>query len=329
MSTIPVYAVMRQYACHSDLLKCLFTVLALLVLSSCEAPLNLEGVNEQRSRPVARFDHFQAVAGNSHSIVVVGSGGVVLTSTDTAETWSRQVLPDYPALIDVTACANGTYAILDFSRHVWVSDDDGESWRKKPLATEETPLAISCDPDNHLWVVGSFSTFLSSHDNGESWQIKSLDEDLMLTSIQFIDESVAYVCGEFGTVLKTTDKGENWEYMQPLPGEFYPQDCHFDDEQHGWAVGLRGRILHTSDGADSWQDQTTDVDIPVYGIGANGSGLYAVGDNGLLLEYANGEWEMRNHKLPIRFYLRAVKSLNDQSILIAGGAGAVHKVRLD
>lgn len=306
-----------------------FFLLQVLFFTACEAPLNLEGIQTQVDQPILRFDHYQAASSNGNSVVVVGSAGVVVTSIDNGETWSRQILSGNPPLIDVTACADGSYAILDFNRHIWVSTDNAKIWNKKPIDSSEVPQAISCDPNNQIWVVASFSTFLSSPDQGETWETQSLDEDLMLTSLQFMDETIAFASGEFGTILKSSDGGKTWDYMEPLPGEFYPQASYFKDAETGWVVGLRGKILHTSDGGNSWQIQPTDIDAPLYGIKASDSALFAVGDSGVVLEYVNGQWQQLTHDFPIRFYLRAILPLNDNAILMAGGAGALHKLKVD
>ena len=307
----------------------IFILLQVLLCTACEAPLNLEGIQAQAAQPILRFDHYQAASTNDNSVVVVGSAGVVVTSIDNGETWTRQILSGYPPLIDITACTDGSYVILDFNHHIWVSTDNAKTWNKKPIDSSEVPQAISCDPNNQIWVVASFSTFLSSPDKGETWETQSLDEDLMLTSLQFMDESIAFASGEFGTILKSSDGGKTWDYMEPLPGEFYPQATYFKDVENGWVVGLRGKILHTSDGGNSWQIQPTEIDAPLYGIKASDSALFAVGDSGVVLEYVNGQWQQLTHDFPIRFYLRAILPLNDNAILLAGGAGALHKLKVD
>ncbi len=308
-------------------LKRILFLLPVLFCTACEAPLNLEGVQAQASKAILRFDNYQAVSTNDNSIVVVGSGGVVLTSIDNGDNWSRQILPEYPPLIDITACPDGSYVVLDFNNHIWLSN--AKTWIKKPIDSTEVPQAITCDQKSMIWVVASFSTFLSTQDKGDTWEAQSLDEDLMLTSLQFINETTAYATGEFGTVLKSSDGGKTWDYMESLPGEFYPQASHFIDTESGWVVGLRGKVLHTNDGANSWQLQTTGIEAPLYGVKSDASKVFAVGDTGKVLEYEDGGWRQIKHDFPIRFYLRAVLPLDDKSILFAGGAGALHKLRFD
>lgn len=294
------------------------------VLAGCEAPLVLDHVEAQRGATTQRFDLFQATATNGAAIVVVGSGGVVITSDDDGATWNRQQLAGAPFLLDLTTCANQEFVALAAERQVWFGDATGRNWRVAPIDTFEAVQAITCDPRGNIWVVGSFSTIWRSEDGGETWTETSMDEDMHFTSIQFVDADNGFMTGEFGDILKTQDGGETWEYLEPLPDEFYPQAAHFSDTQIGWVAGLNGTIWHTTDGGQTWSAQPTGTTAPLYGIAANGAGLFAVGGFGTVLaSNSAGEWSRVDHGKPIRFYLRGILSLDDHRILAVGGAGAL------
>jgi photosystem II stability/assembly factor-like uncharacterized protein len=291
----------------------------------CEAPLNLTGVQLELKNPVHRYDQLQAIARDGAQLVVVGGAGVVLVSPDNGQNWQRLELPSRPALIDVTRCANGQYIALDAGRRLWIADASATNWRPQDIATAEAVMALSCDEQNRIWVVGGFSTILSSEDDGASWSEFSFGDDMQLTSVQFVDVDTGYVVGEFGVVLKTMDGGANWEQAADLPGEFYPQAAHFVDAQRGWAVGLNGAILHTSDGGDSWGSQDSGVSIPLYGITGMGERLFAVGENGVILRYRAGVWQALPHENNVLSYLRGVNTDGD-SLLVAGGNGILFTV---
>ena len=55
-----------------------------------------------------RTDQFQAAVNNGEVIALVGAVGTVLTSQDQGASWSRQQIGRGPALIDITACPDGT-----------------------------------------------------------------------------------------------------------------------------------------------------------------------------------------------------------------------------
>lgn len=300
-----------------------------LAISGCEAPLILDHVEEQRGATTQRFDLFQATTANDNTIVVVGNAGVVLTSTDNGATWNRQQLSGAPFLLDVTTCPNNEFVALAAEREVWFADTGGSNWRSVAIDTYEYVQAIECDTNGGIWVVGSFSTIWRSDDGGASWSETSMDEDMNLTSIQFVDDAVGFVTGEFGDIFRTQDGGDTWEYMTPLPDEFYPQAAHFSDTQTGWIAGLNGTIWQTRDGGISWEQQPTDTVAPLYGIAANGTGLYAVGGFGTVLASdPSGGWNSIDHGKPIRFYLRGILSLDDHRILAVGGAGALHVIEV-
>jgi len=299
-----------------------------ICLSACEAPLDLSGVEQELAKPVHRYDQLQAAAHKEQQFVVVGSAGAVLVSTDNAENWQRQELPGRPSLIDVALCADGSYVALDTARQVWVSDENAGNWQPHPIETAEAVMALTCDPDNRYWVVGSFTTILSSEDGGESWDEMSYDEDAQLTAIQFVDADTAYITGEFGMVLKSVDAGVTWERVADIPGDFYPQAAYFMDTDRGWVVGLNGAIMHTADGGESWQVEGSGVSVPLYGITGVDETLYAVGENGIVLNYQAGRWETLPQEHNVLSYLRAV-SCNDGRLLVAGGNGVLLPMATD
>ncbi len=302
-------------------------IITLFLISSllgCEAPLRLEGVEQRRSEPVRHSDKLQAATSHDDTIIVVGNQGLILTSNDEGQSWSRNKLPDWPALIDVAACPNGLFAALAVEGQVWTSADKGGDWFPHPFKTEEAPQAITCDPQNRLWVVGSFSSILSSSDSGETWALNSLDEDIILTNIQFLDMQNAVISGEFGTVLKSNDGGVSWERMPDIKEEFYPHAMYFNDPNSGWLVSLNGQILYTTDGAESWVFQESQTFVPLYGIEKAGNDIYIVGGEGIVLKLQGSQWLRINHGKPILLYLRVAASIGSDKLLIAGNEGTLY-----
>jgi photosystem II stability/assembly factor-like uncharacterized protein len=266
-------------------------------LVGCEAPLNLEGVKAEQQKPFHRYDQFQAATNNGDFSVVVG------------------------AMIDVTACPDGSFAALAMDRKLWVADKQAANWQVKTIETMEEVLALDCNNKGY-WVTGSFSTILSSADGGASWNENSLGEDAQLTTIQFLDDNNGFATGEFGVVLKTTDAGGYWEAVEYLPGEFYPQASYFRDMDNGWVVGLAGSIMHTSDGGMSWQQQESGTEAPLYGIDGVADKMIIVGENGTMLNYQQGQWQPLSGQVQALAYLRAV-DVQDDAVIAAGGSGSV------
>lgn len=311
-----MYPVQRKY-------KYLFVATALLplVLTGCEAPLNLENVDKETAQAVRRTDQLQAIASNDQVMVVVGNNGLVLTTANGELQWQRHQVTDSPNFIDVESCPDQSFIALSFEKQVWRSTDNGQQWLPLNLGTQENMLDLVCAPDGSYWVVGSFSSILSSHDGGVSWSENSLNEDAMLTSLQFVTDQTVYATGEFGMVVRSDDAGVSWDLLEPLPNEFYPQAALFMDRSQGWVAGLDGMIMHTADAGQSWEVQQTPVAAPLYGLHLSKNGLYALGENATVLQEQNGNW-VSVASPPVSAYLRAAKTVGDQ-LLVAGGNGTL------
>jgi photosystem II stability/assembly factor-like uncharacterized protein len=303
---------------------CIFVML--MTMTGCEAPLDLKGVEKVSERPVKRFDQFLSAAKNDRASVVVSSAGAVLVTSDEGKQWTRHDLTGVPNLIEVVSCPDGSFAALDTMRRVWVSADDGNTWNANELETPESMTTLSCDPGNRLWAGGSFTTLMSSTDKGETWETTSFDQDAMFTALQFVDHQFGVAVGEFGTVAITENGGESWEIGPSISNEFYPQAALFLDRENGYVVGLNGKILRTSNGGASWVYEDTPTDAPLYGLARQGVELFVVGEGGVMLHRKDDRWERVNHDKPVGSYLRTALPVNDQELLIAGGAGALFLV---
>ena len=307
--------------------RVLFILLTCFVLTACEAPLVLDGVEQAKKEPIHRTDRIQAIASIDNDVLVVGVG-FILNSTDSGKTWVRTSPEGLPALIGAVICPNKTQVAISAEKQAWVSVDSGKTWTENDLQTEEAPQYISCSPDNKLWVTGSFSTFLNSSDNGKTWQQSSLDEDLIFTFIQFFDEQNGIAIGEFGSVYNTVDGGESWVINEEMiPNEFYPLAVSFADRDHGWIGGSSGLIFRTEDAGKTWIKEETGSEAPIYGLLAKGEDVYAVGGFGTFLERkqledGTAKWVTSN-AVSTRFYLRAIAPLGDKKIILGGGAGTL------
>ena len=315
---------------HNRLLSNAVCLALVLGLTACEAPLVLDAVEAKRAEPVHRTDRYQAAARHESNVVVVGNQGVILRSGDSGSNWTRMELENWPAMIDVVACPNGSFVALAYDRLIFVSTDGGIGWQAKSINdTEETPQSITCAPDNRIWVVGSFTYIWSSADFGDTWTETSREEDAILTTVQFFDADTGIITGEFGTALKTVDGGDNWEQLPPLPGEFYPQEAWFRDAMRGWVIGLGGTIYYTEDGAQSWTAQPSGTQVSLFGIEAVGDTLFVVGGEGIMLRFKDDAWRPFEHGKPVRLYLRAIEALGSDRFLIGGIAGTLHIVDIE
>jgi photosystem II stability/assembly factor-like uncharacterized protein len=248
-----------------------------LLLSACDGGSGMSGVKAEAAKQVRRSDRFQAVAGNGTVMVAVGAYGVVETSADQGASWRRSQLPGGPALIDVAACGDGSFAALDIGGAVWRANAEAGNWEAFALPPVDAALDLTCAPDGRLWVVGARGAILVSADGGKSWDDRSTGEDLQLLGVQFLSAHFGVIAGEFGTVMTSQDGGATWTAQPTIPNEFYPQGMHFLKDGRGWLVGLGGTLLATTDAGATWTRHQAPIEAPLYGVWSDGGLVHAVG----------------------------------------------------
>lgn len=298
---------------------------ALALLAGCGVPAVDTDVAKEQQKAVLRTDQFQAAASNGKVSVVVG-GQVAVVTTLAGNSSVRVTLPDTPALIDVASCPDGSFAALDFYRRVWRADASGLKWSAHALTGRWRPLALTCDPANGLWVVGSGSTIASSGDGGAHWNERDFKQDAMFNTVQFVDASHAFITGEFGAVYRSADGGASWQAATPMPGEFYPYAAVFLSPSVGYVSGLAGAMLRTRDGGASWDKLDNPGGLPQFGLARQGDSVYSVGAGGSLQRLQDERWVALDYGVATPAYLRGIAAVGSDRLLIAGAAGALRVV---
>lgn len=298
-----------------------------LLLTGCEAPLNLEAVRQVSEQSSKRTDFYQAIARNDEVIVVTGNDGVLLTSRDNGVTWRRQPLNSTASFLALDVCPDNSFIALTFNNQIWHGNTQASHWTPHALPSQEQMMTAACAPDGSWWTAGSFTTIQYSSDQGESWDETSLYEDAIINNLQFLNQDQAIATGEYGMVLRTDDGGLNWDYAGYLPDEFYAHTSYFHSMDEGWVGGLNGFIYHTTDGGQNWEQMSTDTNAPVFGFIPGDSALYAVADNATVLELQNSVWQkISESDQPL--YLRDGLLMPDQKLLVAGGRGLLFDLEL-
>jgi photosystem II stability/assembly factor-like uncharacterized protein len=102
--------------------------------------------------------------------------------------------------------------------------------------------------------------------------------------VDFRDDNEGYAVGGGGTILRTTNGGGHWEAVRS--GQtFTLKRVNFPDERNGWIVGFNGAILRTQDGGRTWEKVASPIAARLFGLYVTKKYGFAVGENGLVLEY--------------------------------------------
>lgn len=297
-----------------------------LWLAGCEAPLNLEAVQATASQATRRTDFYQAMARNPSVIVVAGNDGVLLSSRDDGQTWTRHTDLSDSSFLAIDTCPDQSFVALTFDNHVWHGNASANQWVPTPLPSQEQMMTVACSPEGNWVAAGSFTTIQYSSDQGQSWQEISLYEDAILNNLQFLDQNQAIATGEYGLVLASDDGGEHWAIAGHAPDDFYIHTSHFTSPQEGWVGGLNGFIYHTRDGARSWTRVPVQTSAPVFGFVPGDDTLYALADNATVLKLEDGVWvQVSQSDRPI--YLKSGLLLPNQRLLVAGGHGLLFALK--
>ena len=190
-----------------------------LGLAPTAARATVDGPQGAASRlPERTWENYFGVAIlPSGRAIVVGDKGIVMTSEDKGQTWSRRQLAKGPALFDL--------------------------------------YSVAFAPDgSHGWVVGDGGAIFRSDDSGATWKLQENKQPAALLKIAVVDAQKACAVGEHGTVLCTSDGGATWNLQKFEDIVFF--DVAFTDPQNGWAVGEFATAIHTADGGKTWSVQT-------------------------------------------------------------------------
>jgi len=245
--------------------------------------------------------------------LIGGERGLMLSTTDGGEHWSKVKLP-----ADV-----GENNILDFAR--------GQD-------------------RNQVWAIGPWGMIIHSADNGMTWENLGLKKDLTLNNVTFIDDKQGWVSGEFGTIMHTTDGGHTWQQQNNVSGlPKYTQDVTDDEARRrgiprleepdlylfksvftspkdGLIVGAGGFILGTSDGGEHWQVIKTGTQNTLFSLAMSADhGGVATGVLGTLVRGQTGAWRVDSQVAEHIFtWLRTVTFAPNGSFgMVAAGSGTI------
>ncbi len=148
----------------------------------------------------------------------VGHDGVILTTADAGESWSRQ--------------------------------DPGDD-------LETTWLDVFFSSERFGLIVGAYGRCAYTLDGGKTWQPAAPPpEELHLNHIAPTSTDTVYVSGEAGTLLASDDARKAWRKIDvPYEGSLY--GLLVLGEEKLLIHGLRGRVYVSEDAGESWSQRTT------------------------------------------------------------------------
>lgn len=164
------------------------------------------------------------------------------------------------------------------------TDNGGETWDRISAPFKRELYHLDFANKEKGWAVGDKGMVLATQDGGLSWQIQKTGTDKALYNVDFRDSNDGFVVGAKGTILRTENGGETWESVKTnFPATFLR--VNFADDKNGFVVGYGGTILRSSDKGLTWIKQESPTKENLYGLFMSKKYGWAVGANGLVIQY--------------------------------------------
>lgn len=211
-----------------------------------------------------------------------------------------------PCPIQRAAAKGENVWLLCDRQGVYVSPDEGKTWKARRAPTEAKLRAVAVLDARRGFVAGDGGTLLATSDAGATWEPVAVPVKDNLTSIYFVGDH-GWIAGWTGAILHSKDGGKTWERQSS--GILHAlDDIFFADEKHGWAVGWAGTILRTTDGGATWEQ----VRVPnvmwsmsaVYFTDLNNG--WITGFNGQILRSRDGGRTWEPVSSPVQSWLTSV-----------------------
>ncbi len=178
---------------------------------------------------------------------------------------------------------------------IFLSDDEGASWRPAVSPTQATLTTLYFLDDRQGWAAGHDGVILHSADGGTTWaQLHHAPEDERpLFAVRFEDPQRGTAAGAYGAYLESRDGGRSWAERK-----ITESDRHYNaltvTESGTWLIaGESGTLLVSGDGGVNWKSLQSPYQGSFFGLVAPGkSNLITFGLRGNMYHSADlgGQW---------------------------------------
>lgn len=156
---------------------------------------------------------------------VVGTGGLIITTTNGGINWTQRLMMLPVQLADsIMGCVH------------YINSQTG-------------------------YAGGILGIVVKTTNAGINWSYVPLGNNFNANGIFFTDVNTGFICSQAGRIYRTTNGGVNW--VQQVTGITDPlQDVEFIDANTGWVCGFNGRILKTTNGGVTWLNPVS-TEVPL------------------------------------------------------------------
>jgi len=189
--------------------------------------------------------------------VIVGSGGIILHTSDGGNNWLQQTSNTTISLSGITFISDEIIYVAGSDGIILTTTNSGNSWTPQTSNTTRHLYDIDFGNTDNGIAVGFNGRIVNTTNGGTTWTIQNSTTINHLNGISFLDENTAIVVGDGGVILKSTDKGASWvSKSSGITDEL--EDVSFIDLNIGTAVGWNNAIIRTTNGGETWTSQDSE-----------------------------------------------------------------------
>ena len=235
---------------------------------------------QDSSPPVRPVTH--RIPGILFVLLVIVAAGFTFSQRPTPRMPATEVRIDHLLILDAQRVGSRIVAVGERG-YIFLSDDDGDHWRRAASAFETTLTALAVVDDRTLVAAGHDARVLRSEDRGETWTevFSAPDAEEPLLAVQFDASGRGFALGAYGRLMTSDDAGRTWTRNDVDAGELHLNAMAAVGTDR-FIAGEAGTLLRSEDGGMSWQV----LDAPYEG---SFFGALATADASLLL------YGMRGH----------------------------------
>jgi photosystem II stability/assembly factor-like uncharacterized protein len=234
--------------------------------------------------------------------LAVGSGGLILQTTDGGATWAQRASGTTVTLHDVAFFDAMRALAIGEGGTILKTENGGLTWSSRTSGVTGWLLSVSI-LDENIAMIPANHTFLRTTDGGDTWHNRGIVERCLADYVNrasFADTNTAMAIGDMIDIYRSLDGGNTWKCRSAgygAPDHFNDIVC-FDSSTaivagctfsaYGPSNDL-GTIGRTTDGGASWSigGYNSYGDLNGLSFVDTNTGA-AVGDNGAILRTTNG-----------------------------------------
>lgn len=267
----------------------------------------------------------------SRLLGIVFSASVFLAG---AFAFSPRTLPTFPAtslrvdtvLLLAAARAGARLVAAGERGRIFLSDDEGRSWRPAKSPTEATLTALHFLDPKHGWAAGHDAVILRTGDGGETWQQvhSAPEEQRPLLDIRFHSPEHGVAIGAYGAYLESRDGGRTWAARKIIDGDRHFNAIAAGGDGQPFIAGESGTLLFSGDGGTRWEQLHSPYKGSFFGIlGTGANDLVVFGLRGHIFHSrdAGGSWTPVDNSSQAS--LMRGRTLKDGTVVLVGQDGNV------